>query len=380
MRKPERTSTVLNLALMLSRCIFVSAQVDSSQIKGLERTIKRAPDHTSFDSSDFSASELAATAVSPFCKSFTFLCHVRCLQRGDPQNPGNFIVNESSPFSPQDPSHSEKVEINRCSLVPRSKSVRVLCLCSNGVDLTAEVDYALEGVVDIQAAGGDGSGTGEAGRIREVAYKSIFTKVVRKTVTQMATETATEAKTETKTETTTETTTVKESATAQVVTTTEFVTTTITSCTPTSTSLTTSLTMTEGAGGVTVTVTGIAESTITQTKTKTQGPEATNEASAPSKEEPNDNKTGSSGFFPEQSDSAAINDEGDEDDGESYDENESLGAQDGQEAPQQTFSINDMTPGRHVDDELNEDDGEYDADHGQESSEVGKEDGEQGLP
>jgi len=67
-------------------------------------------------------------------------------------------------------------EVNRCSHIPDSDSVQVLCLCNNGVDLTAEVGYALEGVVDIRAAGGDGSGTEGAGMIRTVAYIQTKTK------------------------------------------------------------------------------------------------------------------------------------------------------------------------------------------------------------
>lgn len=74
-------------------------------------------------------------------------------------------------------------------------SLKVLCLCSNGVDLTAEVSYALEGVVDIRAAGGEPEGTsgeGEAGQIRSVAYVTVTTttteirtRAVTETVTQV---------------------------------------------------------------------------------------------------------------------------------------------------------------------------------------------------
>lgn len=158
--------------------VFVSAQSNNSKnrpYQELERLVVLSSDHADYDSDNFSSLELAATAVSPFCKSFTFLCHVRCLQRGDAKDPTNTSQTGS------------KGEISRCSHVPNTSNNRVLCLCNNGVDLTAEVDYALEGVVDIQAAGGDGVGTGEAGKIREVVYGA--TKVVTKVVT--ATETVT---------------------------------------------------------------------------------------------------------------------------------------------------------------------------------------------
>ncbi|GJJ70774.1 hypothetical protein EMPS_03124 [Entomortierella parvispora] len=69
--------------------------------------------------------------------------------------------------------------------------MQVLCLCNNGMDLTAEIDYALEGVVDIAAAGGDGTGPGEAGKIREVVYAATLTvtQSVYKTVTLTSTTT-----------------------------------------------------------------------------------------------------------------------------------------------------------------------------------------------
>ncbi|KAG0297444.1 hypothetical protein BGZ96_006400 [Linnemannia gamsii] len=166
--------------LFLLNPVFVSAQSNNNNNRPhqeLERLVALSSDHASYDSGDFSSLELAATAVSPFCKSFTFLCHVRCLQRGDAKDPTNTSQTQTG----------SKGEISRCSHVPNTNNNRVLCLCNNGVDLTAEVDYALEGVVDIQAAGGDGVGTGEAGKIREVVYGA--TKVVTKVVT--ATETVT---------------------------------------------------------------------------------------------------------------------------------------------------------------------------------------------
>lgn len=52
-------------------------------------------------------------------------------------------------------------------------------MCNNGVDLTADVDYALEGVVD---NGQNNSGAGEAGKIREVVF-STRTVTVTKTKT-----------------------------------------------------------------------------------------------------------------------------------------------------------------------------------------------------
>ncbi|KAF9279766.1 hypothetical protein BGZ68_007706 [Mortierella alpina] len=96
-------------------------------------------------------------------------------------------------------------EINRCSQVPNSKSIRVLCLCNNGAELTAEVSYALEGVVDIKAAGGNGTGTGEAGLIRQVVYKSKKTvhSTIYKTVIQLQATTAVQTATETITDTVT---------------------------------------------------------------------------------------------------------------------------------------------------------------------------------
>ncbi|KAG0319000.1 hypothetical protein BGZ97_002931 [Linnemannia gamsii] len=161
--------------------VFVSAQSDDNRPHHeLERLVALSSNHAAYDSDDFSSPELAATAVSPFCKSFTFLCHVRCLQRGDAKDPTNTSQTGS------------KGEISRCSHVPNTNKNRVLCLCNNGVDLTAEVDYALEGVVDIQAAGGDGVGTGEAGKIREVVYgaTTVATKVVTATETVTSTVTS----------------------------------------------------------------------------------------------------------------------------------------------------------------------------------------------
>ncbi|KAG0370811.1 hypothetical protein BC939DRAFT_448423 [Gamsiella multidivaricata] len=154
-------------------------------LDNLKQTIQLSPDHTFFDMTQSSDDELAATAVTPFCKSFTFLCHVRCLQRGDAKDPGN-INNSLSSEERARSKYNGKGEINRCIHVPNSDSIRVLCLCNNGVDLTAEVDYALEGVVDIKAAGGGGSGIGEAGLIRPVVYIQTTTTVY-KTVTKTAT-------------------------------------------------------------------------------------------------------------------------------------------------------------------------------------------------
>ncbi|KAF9574960.1 hypothetical protein BGW38_008265 [Lunasporangiospora selenospora] len=157
------------------------------QFVELERSIKLDPSRALYDSAQFSPNELAATAVSPFCKSFAFLCHTRCLQRGDLQNPGN--ANEFSVVVDQG---QHKIEINRCTHVPNTDSIQVLCMCNNGVDLTAEVDYALEGVIDITGAGGNGTGTGEAGLIRPVAYetttKTDFSTILKTTI-QYQTET-----------------------------------------------------------------------------------------------------------------------------------------------------------------------------------------------
>ncbi|KAK3827241.1 MAG: hypothetical protein JOS17DRAFT_776105 [Linnemannia elongata] len=182
----RRAIVILGLGvLFLLNPILVAAQDGNNRPhQELERLVALSPDHSAYDSDDFSSPELAASAVSPFCKSFTFLCHVRCLQRGDAKDPSN----TSTPPASQT---VLKGEINRCTHVPNTNTNRVLCLCNNGVDLTAEVDYALEGVVDIQAAGGDGVGTGEAGKIREVVYGATksLTKVV--TVTQTVTTTVT---------------------------------------------------------------------------------------------------------------------------------------------------------------------------------------------
>lgn len=138
-----------------------------------------------FDSHDFNDPEISATAVSPFCKSFTFLCHIRCLQRGDPRDAGAVLPNTDD----------ARAEISRCigptsMSGPGSNSVKMLCLCGNRVDLTAEISYALEGIVDIQAAGGSGSGEGEAGKIRQVAYKTV-TQTHTEYKTQVVTMTAT---------------------------------------------------------------------------------------------------------------------------------------------------------------------------------------------
>ncbi|KAF9942542.1 hypothetical protein BGZ67_001155 [Mortierella alpina] len=201
MRKPQKTFVAFNLGLVVFGCLALSEKKDGPRPGTFEHTIRLSPDHAIFDSS--SAPELSATAASPFCRSFMFLCHLRCLQRGDPQDPNNFASDESSPFSPQDPSLPKRGEINRCNQVPNSKSIRVLCLCNNGAELTAEVSYALEGVVDIKAAGGNGTGMDEAGLIRQVVYKSIKTvhSTIYKTVIQLQPTTATQTVTETVTRT-----------------------------------------------------------------------------------------------------------------------------------------------------------------------------------
>ncbi|KAG0332545.1 hypothetical protein BG004_001201 [Podila humilis] len=122
-----------------------------------------------YDALAADAPEMSASAVSPFCKSFSFLCHVRCLQRGDPHNAGNIYTNSGGG------------EINRCLADPSPSAralLRVLCICNNGVDLTAEVSYALEGVTDMKAGGG--------GSIRTVVYETLT-----KTTTRYQTKTTT---------------------------------------------------------------------------------------------------------------------------------------------------------------------------------------------
>ncbi|KAK3832378.1 MAG: hypothetical protein J3R72DRAFT_453980 [Linnemannia gamsii] len=187
--RSKKIAAILSLGvLFILHPILVASQDAQRPNQELERLVALSSDYAAYDSDDFSASELAGTAVSPFCKSFTFLCHVRCLQRGDAKDPNN----TNAPSTSQDQTGGNfKGEINRCSHVPNTKSNRVLCLCNNGVDLTAEVDYALEGVVDIQAAGGDGVGTGEAGKIREVVYGATKTQTKVVTVTEMVTTTVT---------------------------------------------------------------------------------------------------------------------------------------------------------------------------------------------
>lgn len=134
----------------------------------LDRTVQLAPDRSQYDSADLSAAEVQGSAVSAFCKSFSFLCHLRCLQRGDPRDAGNVGPNNCGSTSPGTNSRRGG-EINRCAFVSGSNSIRVLCVCNNGVDLTAKVNYALEGVVD---NGQGNAGAGEAGRIREVTYST----------------------------------------------------------------------------------------------------------------------------------------------------------------------------------------------------------------
>ncbi|KAF9129257.1 hypothetical protein BGW39_004309 [Mortierella sp. 14UC] len=154
--RSKRVTAILSLGILfLFNPVLVAAGQNTQRpYQGLERLVALSSDHATYDSDDFSASELAGMAIGSGNSGF-------------------------------------KGEINRCSQVPNTKTNRVLCLCNNGVDLTAEVDYALEGVVDIQAAGGDGVGTGEAGKIREVVYGATktLTKVV--TVKEMVTTTVT---------------------------------------------------------------------------------------------------------------------------------------------------------------------------------------------
>ncbi|KAF9215492.1 hypothetical protein BGZ59_001241 [Podila verticillata] len=146
------------------------------------RIIRNQPEYEYCDSIEFSSPELAASAVTPFCRSFDFLCHIRCMQRGDPCNPNNVNINTI------DGTHT--VEINRCAHVPHTTTNRVLCMCNNGIDLSVEIDYAIEGVVGIAAVDGDKTDTGEAGKIREVAY--VATKAVTTTETETEASTSTE--------------------------------------------------------------------------------------------------------------------------------------------------------------------------------------------
>ncbi|KAG0339122.1 hypothetical protein BG004_006943 [Podila humilis] len=193
-----KLATLLSLGAALATVLLsISVPLTSAKSNAVhherDRVIASQPGYEFYDSLEFESPELSASAVSPFCRSFAFLCHVRCMQRGDSRNAGNININVL------DGVHAG--EINRCSHVPNTNTNRVLCMCNNGVDLTAEIDYALEGVVDIAAAGGDdeGTGTGEAGKIREMVFagtKTIETPVY-KTITSTATKTMTKTVTTT---------------------------------------------------------------------------------------------------------------------------------------------------------------------------------------
>lgn len=76
------------------------------------RIIRNQPKYEYYDSIEFSSPELAASAVTPFCRSFALLCHIRCMQRSDPRNPNNVNINTI------DSTHA--VEINRCAHVPNT--------------------------------------------------------------------------------------------------------------------------------------------------------------------------------------------------------------------------------------------------------------------
>ncbi|KAG0245201.1 hypothetical protein BGW41_002670 [Actinomortierella wolfii] len=151
-----------------------SSSSSSNDYGGLR--VKLSKDHSKYDGGDpdLNTPELAASAVSPFCKSFTFLCHIRCMQRGDPTDAGNDNYNPNNYYGRLGNSEQQKQEqqtqsrfagrgeINRCSHVPKKHAAHVLCICNNGVDLTAEIDYALEGIVDIVATG-DNDSNGNSG-------------------------------------------------------------------------------------------------------------------------------------------------------------------------------------------------------------------------
>ncbi|KAG0238383.1 hypothetical protein BGW42_005616 [Actinomortierella wolfii] len=173
-----RWPAILTVALVIFTLLptpILSARSSSSSSNdygGLR--VKLSKDHSKYDGGDpdLNTPELAASAVSPFCKSFTFLCHIRCMQRGDPTDAGNDNYNPNNYYGrlgnseqlPQQQKQRQmqsrfagRGEINRCSHVPKKHAVHVLCICNNGVDLTAEIDYALEGIVDIVATGDNDS-------------------------------------------------------------------------------------------------------------------------------------------------------------------------------------------------------------------------------
>ncbi|KAF8940350.1 hypothetical protein BGZ58_006813 [Dissophora ornata] len=187
------------ITLLTGLLFLVSAQTNNinndSQRSELEdpsqpQTIQLNSDHAFYDSSRFSDNEIVASAVSPFCKSFAFLCHIRCLQRGDCKNPGN--VNEFLSPEQQARSQYKGSEINRCSHIPNTNKIQVLCCCNNGVDLTAELCFALEGGDEVKPANEVGSGIGEAGMIHQMAYPETTTTVtIYKTLTKVRTTTVT---------------------------------------------------------------------------------------------------------------------------------------------------------------------------------------------
>ncbi|KAF9584744.1 hypothetical protein BGW38_005328 [Lunasporangiospora selenospora] len=195
-QRADRRRTYLNsaIAYLSFLAIYqgqmgVGAQVVPSTLDtpSNEQTITLSSSYSFYDSDEFKGPGFAAMAVTPFCNSFTFLCHQRCLQR-----------DYSSNIEGAQPGKGGGAETNRCTLQPNTNTLQVLCVCKNGIDLTAEIDYALEGIVDIAAAGGSGSGEGEAGNIHRIAYEKV---TVTETVTIPA---ATKTKTKTVFKTTTE--------------------------------------------------------------------------------------------------------------------------------------------------------------------------------
>ncbi|KAI1316234.1 hypothetical protein EDD11_010281 [Mortierella claussenii] len=113
--------------------------------------------------------------------------------RSDVSNVGDAMDTGNERWQPEAGSDNEprvwKSMVYRCDHNSDSHSFRVLHLYNSGVDLTAEVGYILESVIDIHVVSVDGPNAEKARLIGTATYKDTFTKTEYRTKYRTATKT-----------------------------------------------------------------------------------------------------------------------------------------------------------------------------------------------